>query len=473
MPFSDLQYSHSFLGEMSREGAFYPLLIVMILWGFMLIKNTKLKVPKHISAKVLVLFLLWITTSSLVNAAVVFSLQTKGRSGIEKLVLQLVLTTFVVLSALLIFNIVSRVQQPLCKFRKYVLFSFIVSGVYSLVEIAFLFGNSWAEAVLRAIDSLIRIGAYSSSSLYTGNRLRSVTNEPSWFAMYCSFIFPWVLSYVFTKQRHIWIYLTLSIYLLVLVVFMQSRTAYFTIALQLSLFLLGLFSFKQGSTRLRLFLFKKSRLISFAILSSLIILFLGALFGKIKLANNSILDVFYSLISNDETYNISNLTRFGAQVAGFKIALSHPIFGVGLGQYGFYMPSYVPEWAKVSIEIQNAISPVEGTPWPSAYSVYARIAAELGAVGLGIWLLMWFLVMTACYRRYQLNNHITCQRDILGLALMISMIGVLLSGLTTDSLRFFGFWINLGLSWSYLRKPETFSVQCDLKHNPFKVTNSI
>lgn len=453
LPFNDFRYLENVLGEMSREGAFYPILIAMIVWSLGLMKGMRLKVPKHQSAKVLVLFLLWIVISALANSVWIVSLQTKGRTGVEKLVLQLVLIVFVALSALLVFTIIRRTRQPLYVFRRYIMISFLVVGLYSLVEIIFLSGSDWASATLQTIDSLIYNTGESSRS--SSGRLHSVSGEPSWFAMYCSFIFPWVLSYVFTKQRHIWIYVTLSAYFIVLVVLTQSRTAYFTLALQLSLFLLGLFSFKRDATKLRLFFFKSSRLVFFAIVTLVAVVCMGAFFSKLVLANSSVLDVFSSLISNDETYNLSNLTRFGSQVTGFNMALDHPIFGVGLGQYGFYMPAYVPSWAKVSPEIQKMISPIEGTTWPPVYSIYARIAAELGWIGLGIWLSLWTIILAACFKRYQLNNRINNQRDILGLALMVSIIGVMLSGFTTDSLRFFGFWINMGLAWSYLSQSKT------------------
>lgn len=463
MPFSDLMYFENLIGEMAREGAFYPILIAMVLWSLMLVRGMKVKVPKNLSVKLLLLFLSWLVISSVANLPWIAFLQTKGRTGVEKLVLQLVLISFVTLSALLVFNIVSRMRQPLLKFRYYVLLSFIVAGLYSFVEIIYLTGNSWGEVILQTLDLFIRSNGDASSMLY-GGRLRSVSNEPSWFAMYCSFIFPWIFSYVFTKRKHIWLYLILSIYFVLLVVLTQSRTAYFITTLQFSLFLLGMAFTKFSSTNnIQLFLYRKRRLALFAIGVAFAICFMGIFLSKDIRANSSILAVFSSLSGTSKYYQLSNLTRFGSQATALIMAIAHPIFGVGLGQYGFYMPDYVPEWAALSVEIQNMVNPSEGTVWPSVYNVYIRIAAELGLVGLAIWLIMWIVVLKACYKRYQLNRLPSGQPDVLGLSLMISIIGVLLSGLNTDSLRFFGFWINLGLAWFYLKKSEIMATNSNLK----------
>lgn len=457
LPFNGLPY-RSILGEMSVEGAFYPLSVSILIFSTMLLKVVKPIISKHLSAKILALFLLWIAISSMANLTLIVTLQTKGRTGIEKLILQLAVTLFVVFSTIVIFNVVRHIQHPLYFLRRYILISFLIAGLYSTIEIAFLLGNNWAKAVLQIIDSLIR--TTGEDPQFYGGRLRSVSGEASWFAMYCSFIFPWIFSYVFTTHRHLWIHLSLSAYLILLLLLTQSRTAYFVTVLQLSLFLLSLFFIKQDfNKKTRLLLFRKNRLLLFTMLTAIAIGSAVVFLGKINLANNFFL-IFTSFTSGNDYYTLSNVTRFGSQDAAFSMATDHPFFGVGLGQYGFYMPKYIPMWAAANVQIQSAIS-TSSPEWPSVYNIYARITAELGWIGLGIWLSMWGVVLTSCYKRYQLNCCMSSsgQRDILGLALIISIVGVLLSGLNTDSLRFFGFWINLAMAWLYVRKPQVLNIK--------------
>ena len=134
------------------------------------------------------------------------------------------------------------------------------------------------------------------------------------------------------------------------------------------------------------------------------------------------------------------------------MAVDNPVFGVGFGQYGFHMSAYVPDWALFSEDIQESMSPIPGTAWAPVYGIYVRIAAELGFVGLAMWIALWGSVVVACYRRYR-NNTAAGSPDILGLALIISIVGVLITGFQTDSFRFFGYWISMGIAWAYINGP--------------------
>jgi len=444
IPFNSLPYFKDILREMSNEGAFYPLSIAILIWGLMLLQSNKVRLPQHISVKILGLFVLWIFLSISVNLPLVSLLETKGRTGIEKFLFQLILLTFVILSSLLVYNVTIHFRTPLHTFRRYVTISFLVAGTYSLIEIAFLAGNDWATYILQSFNPLIHEQGHMHEALLYFGRLRSVSGEASWFAMYCSFIFPWIFSYTFTERRYSWIYWLLTCYLFLLVILTISRTAYVIVIAQLVLFLIGILFVQQGKIR-------KGR-IFILVAGFLIVLFIATItFKESIFAERTFFDVFASLSDMD---NLSNIGRFGSQIAAFNIALDYPFWGVGFGQYGFYMPDYVPQWAKVSVEIQEWMNATPGTSWAPVQGLYSRIIAELGFIGLMIWIAMWLMVLIAGFKRYRINARLTGYHDTLGLSLLISIIGVLLSGLNADSLRFFGYWILLGMAWVYLRKPR-------------------
>jgi hypothetical protein len=54
-----------------------------------------------------------------------------------------------------------------------------------------------------------------------------------------------------------------------------------------------------------------------------------------------------------------------------------------------------------------------------------------------------------------LPDNLSGQPDYFGLALVVSIVGVLLSGFNADSFRFFGYWISLGAAWAYISKTNS------------------
>jgi O-antigen ligase len=152
--------------------------------------------------------------------------------------------------------------------------------------------------------------------------------------------------------------------------------------------------------------------------------------------------------SGEETaYYMSNIGRLGSQNAAWRMSLEWPIFGAGLGQYGFHMPDYVASEAFMSYEIQNWASTSEDTPWAPVHGIFPRIAAETGFVGLSLWLLMWLTLSWSIWQRCRLSLK---RGNIIELTLLISIGGTLLVGFNADTFRFFGYWFLLAIGWAYV-----------------------
>jgi O-antigen ligase len=443
VPFNALPYLQNVLGEMSNEGAFYPLAIAMIIWSLSAIKVFRIKVPLHRSFVLLSLFLVWIIFSAAVNSPEIAVASTKGRGGIEKLLVQLVLVFFCMLASLVVYRSIVRVPWCLIRYRRYMSISFVICGLYSVIEIAYLSGVGSAGAILVHINHFI---LPERLPLYPG-RLRSVSGEASWFAMYCSMVMPWLLSYLFSESRRRWRYLICFAYFILLVALTKSRTAYVITTIQFGLFCFGVLisAGRQKSHRWRVL----------TIFLALVAMF-GLTMVNLNSSGKSLIDVFASLASKK---NMSNIARFGAQFAGYKMALDHPVFGVGLGQYGFHVADYIPDWSLVSEEIRIWISPTEGTSWAPVHNIYARIASETGFMGLLLWISLWGSVLLGCIRKYRSNTVASGQPDYVGLALVVSIVGVLLSGLNADSFRFFGYWLSLGAAWAYMSQTTSRSFE--------------
>jgi hypothetical protein len=154
--------------------------------------------------------------------------------------------------------------------------------------------------------------------------------------------------------------------------------------------------------------------------------------------------------------SVSDLTRLAYTEASFNIMTDHPLFGLGLGQFAFWLLKYVPNWAYLSYEVANWASsypPVHY--WPASFTVYGRLACELGVVGLLLWILLWLglarkiLTVSIDYQR------LTGSLPAISYPLIVSCFCVLLSGLTTDTFRSPMIWITLGLGCRYLAEIRT------------------
>jgi hypothetical protein len=145
--------------------------------------------------------------------------------------------------------------------------------------------------------------------------------------------------------------------------------------------------------------------------------------------------------------NVSNLSRFMSIYVQAHLFAENPIFGVGFNQYGFYVPGLMPSWA-FNWETQKWMTDPNASFFPS-FSLYARIAGELGILGLLYWIgtrtamLLLVLEKAANLRRQG-------ERAYLGIAICTLFIGELFVGWTIASMKVVNFWMPLGLGFAYL-----------------------
>lgn len=432
LPFNGLPQLVPLFGGMT-EGAFYVFAAGIAAWLAAALVGRRVWVPAGTVSIIMGAFLLWAVLSGLVNGSDIVAADFKGREGMEKYVNQLFVLGFGVLATLFVYNVYrARPGDFFARVRRFLLLSFLVAGAYSVVEIAFLLGSDAARGALESINVFI----HGSPDMYYG-RLRSVSGEASWFAMYCSVVVAWVMSYAFSSRRGVMAWVALAGYLFLLVILSFSRLMYFTIALQAVLFFL-LLAGRPGVSAARLGLVVASIVGFLAVGASLA--------GSEALANRTLLEVFTSIASTD---NSSNVIRFGSQTAALRMAAAHPLFGVGFGQYGFHMADYLPQWAWSNPEIQQYLSPYEGTPWPPVHGMYTRIAAEMGYGGLLLWLALWTAVFVDCFRRFLARSRASGEVDLPGVCVLVSIAGVVASGLNQDTFWFMGYWLVLGLALAY------------------------
>lgn len=435
LPFNDLPYFRTVFGELAGEGAFYPLLLMLLLAPIALLTKT-LRFPRAKSFYILVAFIFLLIVSAMVNLPHMLTASLAGRTGLSKFFLQIILVIFSFCVAIVIYNLARYNIVTLIVFRKFILYSFILAGSYSIFEIFFHLDNPLAQVLLEFINPLIHT---EEEGIFYYNRIRSVCGEPSWFGMYAAFIFPWI-AIGLLGERNLTAHIVLVSYFLILVMLSGSRTAYGLIFLQCALLF-----FVAARLAQRISFFRASLYLVIILLSVAIGKFGTSLISESPEQLLASVGMAASLADVEE--NVSNITRFGMQITALRMSLDYPVFGVGLGQYAFHFHNYLPGWAMVSYEIQWYL--IGGAAAAPVHGLFSRIAAEGGWPALALWLIFWVYLLGEVWRSIKRAYVARGQVDWLGVALLVSLVGTCLTALNTDSFRFPGYWLGIGLAWAY------------------------
>ena len=152
-----------------------------------------------------------------------------------------------------------------------------------------------------------------------------------------------------------------------------------------------------------------------------------------------------SLIKDDTVHDLSNIARYGSQIAALRMFLDNPVFGVGFGMFGFHATDYYPAWAWISMEIINWGTNSIGAPWPPAHGLYARITGELGMFGAALWgifLIFVYKESMVCVREAKDRKESIFYRNCL-----VSFLGICLCGGNVDAFRYLFMWVLYALIW--------------------------
>lgn len=455
IPFDNIPYLSSILGELGVRAPVYifiPITIIVIIY-FLL--NKKIYINLTVEKKVLCIFLGWTVISSLININTIMESSFKERSGINKLLLQIMVLGFMVLIMYLTNFIICLKDIKLETIRKYVTISAIIVIIYATIEILHIYGVLNLEFIITKVSSVIQ--TFNRGFLY-GDRVRSVTGEASFLGMYIAFAFPWVVSYIFTeskKSKKIG-YALISSFIIFIVYASKSRTAYAIIMGEIGLVLFGFLLFSKS----------KSKKITAMIFTIICIISIGS-FDKLSNGLRNFGAFLNSNVENnqeekkDDGYDFqmsvggvveslasktshSNIARLGLQKSALRIGNDNPILGVGLGQFGFYADRYLTDDTRVSYEIQRWTNPEEVDYWPPAFSIYPRIVAEQGYVGIVIWAVLLLVVSLRL-----LKIILTSEKNSLEILMLVSFAGVVVSQLNADTYALPQLWILLGIIISY------------------------
>ncbi len=435
IPADNLPYMSSIMGELGNRGAVYPFIFIIPLMLLMLIKNKQIYINKTIEAKILVVFFIWVIISSMVNLPFIQDSVFKGRSGISKIIVQMMLLVFMYSIAYGTEVIIQLKKLTLRDYRRYIAYSTIPVFIYGTIELLNFLGVFDFSDILKGLSYIFQ--TYHRGEVYTKG-IRTICGEVSYFAMYASFVIPWIVSYIFTEKGVIkkLLYSGMSGYLLILLIFSKSRTAYAIIFAQIALFtLFTLVAKVEKSIKVNIIQGILVLLLAFSVLNNTVL-------SKVGGDSNSMQKISVQGLINSmmDSTNMSNVARFGLQKAAFDIGKENPVFGVGIGQYGFNVEDNLSPKALTSNEVQRWISEDKSVHeyWPPAFALYPRIMAEQGVIGLLIWIiLIGYIVIKAILKLRRKEN------DFMGIALIVSFIGILIVWFNADTYAQVPFWLTL------------------------------
>ncbi|MDD5585893.1 MAG: O-antigen ligase family protein [Alphaproteobacteria bacterium] len=442
IPFSDVK-GLSFMGEVQNEPSAYVFLLALLAAApyFLSLPGTQGVRRESMSALYLLPKIMFLVAGVVIVSAVsnfpdILETTFKGRVAPEKFVSAAVLVAYGFALSFLTYYLAGGRWQDFI--ARPLAVSVFICAAFSVFEIA----SNWFNVANGVYDVLFSLFHSGSPAWEWDPRLRSVAFEPPWFGNYAGFVWPWIFwAYRSGKGGARNFYFVAWMTLNVLIALSMARTAFLIVGGSLFVFLALRFVYlpprlEQGDPRTR---------------QAVSILFACCL-ALAVLAYMANLDFFVETVVASDS--ITNLSRLSSIVAAFDMFKDNPFLGLGLGQYGFHVQRYLPFWGYYSYEFKPMLTDPLGS-WPSSYSVFARFAAELGLVGLVMWLGLWFGLTRTFIRNTLAYQAITGRLPSVVFPLVVSCFCVLLGGLATETVRFPLIWVTLGLGCRYLAEIRT------------------
>lgn len=419
VPFNGFPLGISALGELAMELSFYVSILILLTFPW---SNYLHRIRYNKVMSLALIFFGWIFFTSLLNLPDIVNYEFKGRTGVERLITQLLVMTY---QGLLLFVFINffrsenRTQKTLRLFR-WISYGFFISIFVGIIEVLNnLILTGYFSVFFEAIEDVIVKGTYLG-------RVRGVSYEASFFAMSVAFSLPFAARGVLSNS--LWVrskgYLILLITIAVILL-SWSRTGFIAVVQAM---ILMKYSIRQVKRQWKAFL-----IICIGLGFVTVAVIANQLLSQ-SIVSGGVASVLFSL--GDAEYSVSNLSRFSLQHAALLIGLDHPLLGVGIGQFAFHFIDYLPAYGWLSPEILHWTNEGEDI-WPPIFNMYARIFCETGIIGL-------ILFLTMFYKGY-VNMKQDCTVDEKEKMLIkLSLIGILGCGLSMDTFRFLPLWLILG-----------------------------
>ncbi len=422
LPFTALPYNKNLFREASGEAAVYPLILLFFLYYISVYNSGKIIIYEKKWFNVVLFFFVIVILSLFVNYDYVQSSYYLGRSGFARYASQFLVLFFgfSVVFAVAYFIHSQNDFSELVRTINFCFFIVLFFGVFEFIAYE-LKGSFYAfyKYVIGFVSNewkMKNIVKY----FYGEYDLSSVSQEPAHLSIFYATMGPYFLVNTIRRKK---------ILLFILYVFVAylsySRTMYYVLMIQFFVILY-------------FFYFRRFNFKSFVVYTFLIVFIGGGIMYPI------IEEVVTSVFTLEGG---SNRGRYGGMYSALKAWKDNNIwFGVGLGQAGFYLPNYIPEWSSHLKLIYE-----EGR-WMPIHSMLVRILVDCGIIGVLLWASIFLMMIQRVFNiLYNLDdkNSIDFYN---GLSSMTSLICLFVSmSATKENLTAMSMWVALGVSVSFIR----------------------
>lgn len=423
----------SFLGEYKRDTPMIFILIGFLVLCVEVLSTGKIHFPlRNILIQLLVLFVVWCVVSSLLNYPTIKENYFKRITGLNRFMRQmmsLLISMVIVLpfywKAISVFSIKDMFKYV----RGTFLASLVFACVYAIFDIGYnYFGFYPAYLILENVFDYL---PFIKPHYHIQNRISIFAYEPPYLAIYLIGIAGWMFSYLLTAKSWLLRFFP-SIAIIVLTFFSGSRTALIVIFIQLLLFVALLF--KDNIFR---------REIKLSIAGMILVMVLSSFYMGDKLVHAVEERMERLNFADNLKTDISNKSRFGMQYASWQVYKENPIIGVGYGQQAYHNRDHFPIWStKGNWEFIYMYQNKKEESFPPGYNLYTRILAELGTIGIVIFLTFSFLTIRISYRILKVSRVDRLQYALV-LSIFVTLVGLLINWLQLDTFRSYLFWVNL------------------------------
>jgi hypothetical protein len=437
------------LGELSSESYALIALLSAPAVLFLMITTKTFRLPKDLTL-ILALIILAILLSTAANLPTILRAATKGRHGLEKAIsssLVPIIGMYISIYArnLVPYNINRYFVNPI------LIGSSLVAAV-GLLEVAAIYIGG-----LRGLSDKIYLLTHAGlaenkvvllqAGGVTDARVSSILFEPADFGTYVIYVTPWLMATLLSRESNYGrtipvVFKKLTIISILAALFISVLFSGRTAAVGMPVMVVGYIglcfcawlSFNRVLNKITC-LFVMLVAVLFYILPVLLIL--------------SFKDQIVTMVVSSGT--VSNITRFGTTVILLDLFRDNPFFGIGMGQYGFYVAQYVPYWAYTD-EFQRWLGNLSSSFFPS-FAIFARLGGELGVFGLASWVCFLGALLFRVFRNLRVSYFSNGAFPYYGIAIATSFFSVGVSGMGMASYRVFWLWALLGLASIYALNP--------------------
>jgi len=435
------------LGEMQHELSSYVFIFtIMITFShYIFFGSRKNNTPVYGLKPISIILLSIIILSCILNLPSIIGVDFRGRNALNKFFTSSMVVVYGIAIAYLSYYAARKYSVKDLVIRP-TTWAIIINIVVVAIEVAS-WNNSAADKILDFISIFIHTGSQSEvTGSFVGGafgwgklagRAEGTAFEPPALANYLGFAWVWLYAgYLESKRYKKVFYSFLMIATAIIpIVASNSRTGLLLIIGNIiSLILLKYFYLPAKPLKMQMVRIW---------LSSTLIALIAMTVGFIIYNNDAVVE---AILKSD---NLSNVARYASNITGYRMFNISPIYGLGFGQYGFYVRRLMPDWGYQSWEISSWLQDPM-VVWPPVFSMYARFAGELGILGLGFWIILWLFLADRIIKTTIIYQKATGILPNIARPLAMGCYAILFSGIPSDSLHNPFIWITLGLSCHYI-----------------------